>query len=184
MNRFFITLVVLSTLLLTVACPSLAIDEFGNRTVFTTVDQVVPGGEYAEIPVSELPEAIQRFFPNDEVIVLSGEEFLVEGASYVPIGGPQNEETVSNVLLEVGKVFLPGLAAWEGVFTLFSRRKRRHYTKAVKSAVPLDGKVDLLGAVHSLASAVGISHTSEATKAVAEGTAPSDLPEELLTESA
>ena len=65
----------------------------------------------------------------------------------------------------IAKAFIPGLAAWEGMVTLFSKRKRKHYGKALKAIVPTDKNMDFGGAVGSLASALGMSHSSETSQA-------------------
>jgi len=73
-----------------------------------------------------------------------------------------------NTALALATGFIPGLAAWEGVLTLFSQRKRKHYVKAVKAILPTDKNVDLGGMVGSIASALGASHSTENSKAAFE----------------
>jgi len=68
----------------------------------------------------------------------------------------------------IAKAFIPGLAAWEGMVTLFSKRKRKHYGKALKSIIPMDKNMDIGGAVGSLASAIGMSHSSDTSKTAFE----------------
>lgn len=62
--------------------------------------------------------------------------------------------------------FLPSLAAWEGGCSILSPRKRQHYTNMVMAVVPLNKNMEFGEAVKSLGSGLGISHSSEATKAV------------------
>jgi hypothetical protein len=62
------------------------------------------------------------------------------------------------------KGFLPSLAAWEGGCSIFSPRKRQHYTNMVMAVVPLNKNMEFGDAVKSLGSGLGISHSSEATK--------------------
>ena len=110
---------------------------FGEGTVFTTADQV-----------------------------MTSKDALVEGASYIPAGGDLEEggwDGIFQTVLGIGTAFLPGLAAWEGVLTLFSQRKRKHYVKAAKALVPTDKNMDLGGMLGSLAAAIGASHSSEGT---------------------
>jgi len=64
------------------------------------------------------------------------------------------------------KGFLPSLAAWEGGCSILSPRKRQHYTNMVMAVVPLNKNMEFGEAVKSLGSGLGISHSSEATKAV------------------
>jgi len=132
---------------------------FGEGTVFTTADQVEEGGEAAVIPFDQLPDAIEG-----TSLVMTSKDALKEGASYIPAGGELDEggfDGLVSTAIAVGTAFLPGLAAWEGVLTLFSKRKRKHYLKAVKSIVPTDKNMDLGGMLGSLAAAIGASHSSE-----------------------
>jgi len=64
------------------------------------------------------------------------------------------------------KGFLPSLAAWEGGCSIFSSRKRQHYTNMVMAVVPLNKNMEFGDAVKSLSSGLGIAHSSDATKAV------------------
>ena len=69
-----------------------------------------------------------------------------------------------STILGLLKGFLPSLGLWEGVVTMFSPRKRKHYGKAIKSLVPTDKNMDFGGAVSSVAAAIGVSHSSTKTK--------------------
>ena len=71
-------------------------------------------------------------------------------------------------VLRLGSTFWPPLLAAEGIFTLFSRRKRRHYIDAVKAVIPHNGKVELKNAGRSIGRAVGLAHSSEQTKELFE----------------
>ena len=68
----------------------------------------------------------------------------------------------------IAKTFIPALAGWEGMVTLFSKRKRKHYGKALKAIVPTDKNMDFGGAVGSLASALGMSHSSTTSQTAFE----------------
>ena len=143
---------------------------FGEGTVFTTADQVVEGGEAAVIPFDQLPDSIKAQFPEGTSLVMTSKDALVEGASFIPAGGELDEggwDGMFQTALGIGTAFLPGLAAWEGVLTLFSQRKRKHYVKAAKAIIPTDKNMDLGGMLGSLAAAIGASHTSEGTAALA-----------------
>lgn len=142
---------------------------FGEGTVFTTADQVVEGGEAAVIPFDQLPDSIKEQFPEGTTLVMTSKDAIVEGGSYIPVGGDLDEggwNGIFQTALSIGTAFLPGLAAWEGALALFSDRKRKHYIKAVKALVPLDKNLDIGGAVSSLAAAVGVSHSSDGTAAL------------------
>jgi hypothetical protein len=147
---------------------------FGEGTVVTTLDQVQEGAEVATIPLEQLPESIREKFPNQKELVVADTTQLKEGAQYVQLGGELTEGGFEGLLstgMEIGKAFIPGLAAWEGVLTLFSRRKRKHWVKVAKATVPHKGDttINLGGALTSMGAALGISHSSEASaKAVEE----------------
>ena len=63
------------------------------------------------------------------------------------------------------KGFLPSLAAWEGGCSIFSPRKRQHYSNMVMAIVPMNKNMEFGDAVKSLGSGLGLAHSSEATKA-------------------
>lgn len=156
---------------------------FGEGTVFTTDDQVVEGGEAAVIPYDQLPDTIKDQIPEGTSLVMTSKDQLVEGATYVPAGGDLDEggwNGIFNTALSVATGFIPGLAAWEGVLTLFSQRKRKHYVKAAKSVIPTDKNMDLGGMISSIASALGAAHSTENSKAAFE----EDLDEEIDEEEA
>ncbi len=169
MKKLLLPLFLLASLIMgIVSCTSTLEDEFGPDTIFTTSDQVVAGGEFARIPVEQLPASIAEALPPGKEVVLTSKEYLTEEASYVPLGGELTEkgtEGIVKTIFGIGSAFIPGLAAWEGVAMLLSKRKRKHYVKAAKSVVPHDSNIDLGGAVKSVAAALGISHSSEGTEA-------------------
>lgn len=146
---------------------------FGEGTVVTTLDQVQEGAEVATIPLEQLPESIREKFPNQKELVVADTTQLKEGAQYVQLGGELTEGGFEGLLstgMEIGKAFIPGLAAWEGVLTLFSRRKRKHWVKVAKATVPHKGDttINLGGALTSMGAALGISHSSEASAQAVE----------------
>jgi len=163
-----------AALLVTVGCASLADDP----VIVTTQDNVKE--EFVEdavvVPTESLPEDIAKLVPEDTfVVIVEDESWLVNPeAPLVKVGGDGalKDDTTFNTLLSTGlgvaSTFIPGLAAWEGVITLFSRRKRRHYLDSLKKAVPHPGntKIDLVGAVASLGKAIGAGHSTETTAAI------------------
>lgn len=167
MKNFFLTLIF--TMFMGagfVSCQALE-NFFGEDMVFTTADQVVEGAEVAVIPFDQLPILIQEQIPEGSSLVLASREALVEGATFVPAGGEMDAEGwdgMFQVALGLATTFVPGLAAWEGVLTLFSRRKRQHYIKAVKAVVPTDRNIDLGGMFSSIAAGMGVSHSSVGTE--------------------
>ena len=88
---------------------------------------------------------------------------VVDEAMGDPEGSPVGGfiDTVWGLL----KGFLPSLAAWEGFGSVFSPRKRQHYSNMVMAVVPFNKNVEFGEAVKSLGSGLGLSHSSEATKA-------------------
>ena len=137
---------------------------FGEDTVFTTADQLEEGQQGAIIPFDQLPDSVKAKIPEGTSLVMASKDQLKVDAAYVPAGGDPDGDDVGGMVdaaFGVASTFIPGLAAWEGVVTLFSKRKRKHYVRAAKALIPTDKNMDLGGAVGSLASALGISHSSE-----------------------
>ena len=142
---------------------------FGEGTVFTTADQLEEGQEGAVIPFDQLPDAVKDKIPAGTTVVMANKDQLKDNAAFIPAGGAMDGNSVGGMIdagFGLASTFIPGLAAWEGVVTLFSKRKRKHYGKALKAIVPTDKNMDFGGAVGSLASALGMSHSSTATKAM------------------
>jgi len=144
---------------------------FGEGTVFTTQDQLQEGEEAAIIPWDQLPDAVKDKIPEGTTLVMANKDQLVADAAYIPAGGALDGDAMGGIIdagFGIAKTFVPALAAWEGMVTLFSKRKRKHYVKAAKAILPMDKNVDMGGAAHSLAAALGLSHSSEGTKEVFE----------------
>ena len=149
-----------------------ALEEFlGDGTVFTTADQLQEGQQGAVIPWEQLPEEIKAKVPEGTVVVMADKEQLVEDAAYIPASpGGEDIGAMIDAGFGIASTFLPGLAAWEGVVTMFSQRKRKHYIKAAKALVPHKGDptVDVGSTLKSVASALGMSHSTEASKIAAD----------------
>ena len=168
---------ILITLLLTavlgVGLGSCAVLEnfFGEGTVFTTADQLVEGQEGAIIPFDQLPDSVKAKIPEGTSLVMATKDQLKADAAYVPAGGTLDGDAMGGMIdagFGIAKTFIPALAGWEGMVTLFSKRKRKHYGKALKSIIPTDKNMDIGGAVGSLASALGMSHSSDTSKTAFE----------------
>jgi len=142
-----------------------AIEGFlGEDTVFTTADQLEEGQQGAIIPFDQLPDSVKSKIPEGTSLVMASKDQLKADAAYVPAGGISDGDDMGGVIdaaFGIASTFIPGLAAWEGMVTLFSKRKRKHYVRAAKALIPTDKNMDLGGAIGSLASALGISHSSE-----------------------
>ena len=167
---------ILITLLLTAvlgvglgSCAALE-DFFGEGTVFTTADQLEEGQEGAVIPFDQLPDSVKAKIPEGTSLVMATKDQLKADAAYVATG-PMDGDDMGGMIdagFGIAKAFIPGLAAWEGMVTLFSKRKRKHYGKALKAIVPTDKNMDFGGAVGSLASALGMSHSSTTSQTAFE----------------
>jgi hypothetical protein len=144
---------------------------FGEGTVFTTADQLEEGQEGAVIPFDQLPDSVKAKIPEGTSLVMATKDQLKADAAYVPAGGTLDGDAMGGMIdagFGIAKTFIPALAGWEGMVTLFSKRKRKHYGKALKAIVPTDKNMDLGGAVGSLASALGMSHSSDTSKTAFE----------------
>lgn len=144
-------------------------DLFGEDTVVTTPSQLVEGAEMEPVPLDTLPVSVVGKLPEDTQLVLASRDDLVEEGAYVPFSpGDGDVPGILDALIGLGSAFLPGFAAWEGVLTLISRRKRRNYAKAIQALVPTDRNIDIAGTIHGVSAAIGVSHTSEASELAAE----------------
>jgi hypothetical protein len=142
---------------------------FGEGTVFTTADQLQEGQEGAVIPFDQLPDAVKAKVPDGTSVVMANRDQLIDGAAFIPAGGELDGDSIGGMIdagFGIASTFIPGLAAWEGMVTMFSRRKRKHYGNMVKALVPTDKNMDFGGAMKALGSGLGLAHSSEATKAV------------------
>ena len=169
MNKF-IASIALATPLFLGSCQVLE-GLLGDGTVFTTADQLAEGQVGAEIPWEQLPEEIKAKIPAGTTVVMADKEQLVADAAYIPATpGAEDVGAIIDAGFGIASTFLPGLAAWEGVVTLFSQRKRKHYVKAAKALVPHKGDttVNVGGALGAIGSALGMAHSSESSKAAAE----------------
>lgn len=142
---------------------------FGPDAVLAHESYLKEGEEAPVVPWETLPEEVREFVPEETVIVLADEDQLIEEAAYIPLV-PEEDDlgAIIDALFGIGSTFIPGLAAWEGIVTLFSRRKRQNYAKAIRAAAPIDSRIDLAGAVGGIAAAMGMAHTSDASKQAVE----------------
>jgi len=158
----------------------------GEGTVFTTADQLAEGQQGAVIPWEQLPEEIKAKVPEGTTVVMADKEQLKDGAAYIPAAPDEGDiGAMIDAGFGIASTFIPGLAAWEGVVTLFSQRKRKHYIKAAKALVPHKGdtSVDLVGTVKAIGAGLGIAHSSEASKVAAEDDSEweyEEVPEETV----
>ena len=76
----------------------------------------------------------------------------------------------------VAKTFFPQLAVLEIILVALSKRKRQNYKDAIAAVVPYDGNVDIVGALVSIAKALGISHSRPEPVATTTTTQPNTAP--------
>ncbi len=89
------------------------------------------------------------------------EGFMGEGSTETPGG-------FLDTLWSMLETFLPSLAVWEGGCSIFSPRKRQHYSNMVMAIVPMNKNMEFGDALKSLGSGLGLAHSSDATKATNE----------------
>ena len=105
---------------------------------------------------------------------MASENSLKPDASFVPLsteGEDWNSGTIGTLLAAVakaGSTFFPPLAGLEALLLLLFRRKREHYKNAAKSVLPMNGSVDLKEGFKNVGRALGMVHSSEASKEVYE----------------
>ena len=108
-----------------------------------------------------LPAALAVLFGTGLMSCSMIEGFMGEGTTESPGGFLDNIWTLL-------KGFIPSLAVWEGGASIFSPRKRQHYSNMVMAIVPMNKNMEFGEAIKSLGSGLGIAHSSDGTKAVNE----------------
>ena len=173
MKRVFL----ISVLFLLPVMASCSVFDWANDKdlVVTTLDQVKEGsrGDLVVLPTEKIPEKYRESW-KDEVVVVASEDSLKPDASFVPLsteGEDWNSGTIGTLLAAVakaGSTFFPPLAGLEALLLLLFRRKREHYKNAAKSVLPMNGSVDLKEGFKNVGRALGMVHSSEASKEVFE----------------
>ncbi len=93
---------------------------------------------------------------------------VVEGFMGGAEGEPMSFGGIIHSIWTMLTGFIPSLAAWEGAGSIFSPRKRQHYTNMVTAIVPMNKNMEFGDAIKSLGSGLGLAHSSDATKAANE----------------
>jgi hypothetical protein len=106
-----------------------------------------------------LPAAIAVLFGTGLMSCSMVEGFMGEGTTDSPGGFLDNIWTLL-------KGFVPSLAVWEGGASIFSPRKRQHYSNMVMAIVPMNKNMEFGDAIKSLGSGLGLAHSSDATKSI------------------
>ena len=146
-----------------------------QNMVLTTIDQVQDDkkDEALILPMDKIPQKYRETW-KDEVVVLVPEDSLKANSSFVPVSTDEDDWgsgevlTAAQSLLKVGSTFFPWLAGFEGLLLLLFRRKRQHYANALKSLVPTGEGINLKEGLKSVGKALGMVHSSDATKEVFE----------------
>ena len=134
--------------------------------VITTSEWVLPDykGEVGSVPVESLPQELQDAWEGKTIVLVPKEAVMAE-APQIPLKPNDNwlgfAEGVATIGWDVLSGLFPSLAAYAGIIALLFRRPRQHFADALKAALPLDGTVDLKGAVVSVAKGLGMLHTQK-----------------------
>ena len=141
-------------------------------TVVTTIDNVKPDQRHTIVPADFglLDEATrEKFKKSGKTPVIVDKSAVIDEFDAVDLTDSEGVfDSILGMGLSLANVMLPGVAAFEGLGLLLSRRKRQHYGSALTSIAPVDGKVEVKNALVSMASALGLAHSSESSKEVFE----------------
>ena len=149
-------------------------EEGTEAMMITSLSNVMPEmvQEAGVIPEGVIPEEAIEIF-GDSIFVLTPESSLIDPSlGFVLIPGEEGftKEGIWDSIMTVGKVAIPGFAAWEGVLALFSPRKRRHYGTVKKAVLPWNSTTIAEG-IKALGKAIGTMHSStESEKAANDST--------------
>jgi hypothetical protein len=142
---------------------------FADKVV-TTISNVKKERRDEAVPadLGALPRDMrEKLADSGESLVIVPKEDVVDPSNKTVNLLNPNEgwvESVVGIGLGMANTMWPGVAALEGLGLLFSKRKRKHYATAAKAVVPGNGKMELKDAVLSLGRAIGVAHSSDATK--------------------
>jgi len=168
-KKFWIPALLAAVLGMSCASCSLLESVFGDK-VITTISNVKEENKENAVP-ADLgllpPKVATKLAETGEKLVIVGKDEVVDPTEKtIELVNPKQDwaENAVGIGLGVANAVWPGIAALEGLGVLFSRRKRKHYADAVTSAVPANGKMELKDAVVSLGRAIGVAHSSEASK--------------------
>ena len=160
-------LICVFALMMAVTLPSCELfKEAAGDLVVTTSDNLIPGTEDQAliVPRDKLPDEVLLAF-GDATIVLAHKDIVKEGAPMIEVDpGTWSLDTLSSFLgwlFDIAVVFFPGLAIFEGVSSILFRRKRELYGDALKSVIPYNGKIDVIGGFANVVKAVGLVHSRD-----------------------
>lgn len=143
----------------------------------------------SEGPLSKVADALDLFFPDEEVVAITSRKYLKEGTPpgaifaitvptlVNPVTGEVTPDTVGWIgqLLPTVAAAIPGAAPLVGIagllLSLFgAKRSRGHWVNALKAFVPMDGKSDWGATYNSVKKATGLMHTEESANELLEST--------------
>lgn len=172
-NKKFISGLMVLTLAFSMQSCSFLEGLFKDQMV-TTIDNVKAECLDRAIPADlGLMDAATRakFEATGKVPVIIDRECVKDPtANTVDLTSPGEDwvQSAMGIGVSVLSTLVPGVAAFESLGLLLSRRKRKHYGKALKAVVPTNGKVEVKDALLSMVSALGLSHSSNDTKKIFE----------------
>ena len=169
MNKKHFTAGILALFLVFSTASCAFLEGLFQDTVVTTIDNVKPDQRHTIVPADFglLDEATrEKFRKSGKTPVIVDKSAVINVLDAVDLTDPGDGmfESLAGLGLDLASTVFPGVAALEGVGLLLSRRKRKHYGKAVKAVVPANGKVELKDAILSLGSAIGVAHSSAQSK--------------------
>lgn len=174
MNKKFLVTSMLVLMMSMMFASCSVLDSLFADKVVTTISNVREDRRSEAVPadLGMLPPDVAARMAKDgeTLVVVDKNDILDPMGDVVDITDPGSEALDSVLGMGLGALnsIFPGVAALEGLGLLFSKRKRKHYGKAMKAAVPANGKVELKDAVLSLGKAIGVAHSSENSKKVFE----------------
>jgi hypothetical protein len=163
----FVALMLVGVLAILPSCKLIKDSELDGMSVVTT-DNLVSSETIKDPKVIQIPD---EMFPvnlkdnpkwKDKHFVFAPDELIKPGAPRIDITPDDTTVWILDVLAmaaSVAKTFFPQLAVLEVILALLSKRKRQNYKEAIAAVVPYDGNVDIVGALASIAKALGVSHS-------------------------
>ena len=172
MKKFLMSLCVVGVLF---SCGCKTVSEFlgGEDLVITTPENVTVGANSAVIPVNQLPENLKSMVPaGTQFVVANADDLKSADAPHFPLVTGEGSDyftdtsigTAFDATMTIGKTIFPALAGWEALLAIFFKRKRKHYSNAIKSLIPTDKNVDMGSALASVTAALGMTHSSPTTE--------------------
>ena len=186
MNKKFLVTSMLVLMMSMMFASCSVLDSLFADKVVTTISNVREDRRSEAVPadLGMLPPDVAARMAKDgeTLVVVDKNDILDPMGDVVDIIDPGSEALDSVLGMGLGALnsVFPGVAALEGLGLLFSKRKRKHYGKAMKAAVPANGKVELKDAVLSLGKAIGVAHSSGNSKKVFEEEEEKEEPTEAV----